>query len=80
MYDWINLIHQEVVAMTKRRMKIANLDEDGLKRIQQMEEAMGTLIVALEPQIPLAELSEEQMEKLKTLEEDLDVVLIAYQV
>ncbi len=66
--------------MTKRRMKIANLDEAGLKRIQQMEEAMGSLIVALEPHIPLAELSEEQMEKLKTLEEDLDVVLIAYQV
>ena len=27
MYDRFILIHQEVVAMTKRRMKIANLDE-----------------------------------------------------
>lgn len=64
--------------MTKRRMKIADLDEAGLKRIQQMEEAMGTLIVALEPHIPLAELSEDQVEKLKTLEDELGVVLIAY--
>jgi hypothetical protein len=60
-------------------MKIANLDEASLKRVQQMEESMGTLILALEPHIPLAELSEEQMEKLSTLEQELGVVLIAYQ-
>jgi hypothetical protein len=66
--------------MAKKRMKIANLDEEGIKRIQQMEEAMGTLIVALEPHVPLAELSEEQLAKLKDLEDELDVVLIAYRV
>ena len=65
--------------MTKRRMKIANLDEASIKRIRQMEESMGTLIVALEPHIPPAELSEEQMEKLQALEQELGVVLIAYQ-
>ncbi|MFN2212375.1 MAG: hypothetical protein ACK2UE_04820 [Anaerolineales bacterium] len=65
--------------MPPRRMKIANLDEASLKRVQQMEESMGTLILALEPHIPLAELSEEQMEKLSTLEQELGVVLIAYQ-
>lgn len=65
--------------MTTRRMKIANLDESGVKKIQQMEESMGTLIVALEPHIPLAELTEEQVETLNALEEDLGVVLIAYQ-
>ena len=65
--------------MSKRRMKIANLDEAGLKKVQQMEESMGTLIVALEPHIPLAELTEEQVEKLSTLEQELGVVLIAYQ-
>jgi len=70
---------QEVAAMTKRRMKIANLDEASIKRIRQMEESMGSLIVALEPHIPLADLSEEQMEKLQVLEQDLGVVLIAYQ-
>ena len=78
-YDRCILIHQEVVAMTKRRMKIANLDEAGIKRIRQMEESFGTLIVALEPHVPLAELSEEQVQKLQTLEQDLGVVLIAYQ-
>ena len=65
--------------MVNRRMKIADLDETSLKRIQQMEEAMGTLILALEPQIPLAELTDEQVEKLNILEQELGVVLIAYQ-
>lgn len=64
--------------MSKQRMKIANLDEASLDRIRQMEESMGTLIVALEPHIPLAELSEEQVDKLRSLEQELDVVLIAY--
>ena len=65
--------------MSNRRMKIANLDEAGLNKVQQMEESMGTLIIALEPHIPLAELTEEQVEKLSALEQELGVVLIAYQ-
>ena len=44
-----------------------------------MEEAMGTVILALEPYHPLAELSTEQMDKLQELEKELGVVLIAYQ-
>lgn len=62
----------------KRRMKIAKLDEDSLKRVQQMEESMGALIVALEPHFPLAELSDKQLKKLQELEAELDVLLIAY--
>ena len=65
--------------MTKRRMKIADLDETSIERIRQMEESMGTLIVALEPHVPLAELTEEQVRKLQDLEKELEVVLIAYQ-
>jgi len=65
--------------MAKRRMKIANLDEANIERIRQMEESMGTLIVALEPHFPPAELTEEQMRKLQDLEKELGVVLIAYQ-
>jgi hypothetical protein len=65
-------------AMTPSRMKIANLDEASLNRLRQMEEAYGTLILALEPHHPLAELSSEQINQLRNLEEDLGVVLIAY--
>ena len=65
--------------MSSRRMKIANLDEAGLKKVKQMEESIGTIIIALEPHIPLAELTEEQVEALGALEQNLGVVLIAYQ-
>ena len=65
--------------MTARRMKIADLGEADLQKVQQMEEQMGTLIIALEPQVPLAELSESQVEMLSSLEGELGVVLIAYQ-
>jgi hypothetical protein len=70
---------EDDIAMTKKRMKIADLDETSIERIQQMEEAMGTLIVALEPHVPLAELTAEQVRKLQALEQELEVVLIAYQ-
>ena len=65
--------------MAKRRMKIADLDEASIERIRQMEESMGTLIIALEPHFPLAELTEEQVRKLQDVEKELGVVLIAYQ-
>lgn len=65
--------------MPTRRMKIANLDEDGVKRIQQMEESLGTLILALEPHYPMAELTEDQVKKLQELEKELGVILLAYQ-
>ncbi len=65
--------------MPARRMKIASLDDEGIKRIQQMEESLGTLILALEPHYPLAELSDEQIKKLQELERELGVVLLAYQ-
>ncbi|HLE14748.1 MAG TPA: hypothetical protein VI776_08370 [Anaerolineales bacterium] len=64
--------------MTVRRMRIANLEEAEIERIRQMEESLGTLILALEPHYPPAALSEEQVEKLRQLEQELGVVLIAY--
>jgi hypothetical protein len=66
--------------MTNRKMKIAYLDETALAKLKQMEESLGTLILALEPHYPLAELSPEQVEKLQALERELGVTLIAYQV
>lgn len=66
--------------MNVRRMKIANLEEAEVERIRQMEEQLGTLILALEPHYPVAELSEEQLAKLHALERELGVVLIAYKV
>ncbi len=65
--------------MTTPRLKIAKLDESSLKKLRQMEEATGTLIVAIEPAYPVADLDQEQVKQLQQLENDLGVVLIAYQ-
>jgi hypothetical protein len=64
--------------MPPKRMKIANLDDTSIEKLKQMEESLGTLILALEPHHPLAELKEDQIQKLRQLENDLGVVLIAY--
>ncbi len=65
--------------MSVKRMKLANLDEASLARIQKMEEQMGTLILALEPHHPLAKLDDPQLKRLRELEQELGVVLLAYQ-
>ena len=65
--------------MKTPRLKFANLDELALEKLRQMEEATGTLIIAVEPEYPIARLTEDQLASLQQLEEQLGVVLIAYQ-
>ncbi|HEY9078327.1 MAG TPA: hypothetical protein VIO61_17455 [Anaerolineaceae bacterium] len=64
--------------MAKTRMKIAALNEDELAKVRSMEESLGTLILALEPQRKMAELTPEQVAQLQRLEKELGVILIAY--
>lgn len=64
--------------MTKPKMRIANLDEESLARIRDLEEQFGTLILAVEPRYATAELTEDQLKRLQALEQELDIVLIAY--
>jgi predicted xylose isomerase-like sugar epimerase len=65
--------------MTRPRMKFANLDEDSLKKLNTLEQQMGTLILAVEPVYPFAQLTEEQIKRIQTMEQDLDIVLLAFQ-
>ena len=65
--------------MSQPRLKIAELDDETLGRVKELEEEMGTVSLALSPQYPIAELNEKQAAKLKALEEELGVVLVAYQ-
>ena len=65
--------------MSSPRMRMAKLDEASLRRLQNIEEAMGATILALEPIYPVAQLTPDQLEVLQKLEKELGVVLIAYQ-
>lgn len=64
--------------MNKPKLKLAELDDASLKKLRQLEEATGTLIVALEREYPIAELDQSQLKQLQVLESDLGVILIAY--
>ena len=64
--------------MAKRRMTVAKLNDEELARLQAMEEALGALVVALEPQYKMADLSEDQVSQLREMEESLGVLLLAY--
>lgn len=66
--------------MVQQKMRFANLDESSLNRIKKMEEAMGSVILAVEPVYPVAELSPEQVERLQAVEKELGVVIVAYKI
>lgn len=64
--------------MVKRRMTVAKLSEKELAQVQAMEEQLGALVVALEPQYKMAALEEDQLNQLRELEESMGVILLAY--
>ena len=64
--------------MSRRRMGVAKLTDKELSRLQAMEEELGALVVALEPQYKMADLSADQVALLQSLEESLGVILLAY--
>jgi len=61
------------------RMEFADLDQEGIKKVQALEEDLGGCVVALQRRINLRDLSSEELEKLQAAEEDLGVVLMAYE-
>lgn len=64
--------------MNAPRVKIAQLDDSALSRVQALEKELGTYIVALEPQTPYARLTDAQIQHIKALEQELGVILLAY--
>jgi hypothetical protein len=61
------------------RMEIADLDEEGLTKVQALEQAIGGCVVALERRITFRDLSSEQLKQLQSTEEELGIVLMAYE-
>lgn len=61
------------------RMKVADLDEASLARVQALEQEIGACVLALEPKVKLRDLSAEELERLRSAEEELGLVLMAYE-
>jgi hypothetical protein len=64
--------------MQTNRFNYANLDENGLKKVQTLEEQMDSVILVMERQLPFAKLSDEQVKQIEDLEKELGIVLVAY--
>lgn len=64
--------------MARKRLKFADLDEDTLARVKQMEEAMDSVILVMEPHVDLATLTDEQLARIQALEKELNVWLLAF--
>ncbi len=64
--------------MNQTRLRPAHLDQDSLGRLRQLEQEIGSVIIAYQPESPYAALSVEQVARLKELEQELGLVLLAY--
>lgn len=56
----------------------AQLDQAVLKNVQQLENELGVVLVAIEPDPQPASLSEAQLHRIRTLEQQTGKVLLAY--
>ncbi|NTU78979.1 MAG: hypothetical protein HGA45_06185 [Chloroflexales bacterium] len=64
--------------MNQTRLRPAHLDEGSLGRLRQLEQEIGSVVIAYQPESPYAGLSAEQVQRLKELERELGLVLLAY--
>lgn len=64
--------------MRRARMRIAQLNDEQLAKLQVFEEELGAYVVALEPQYKLAHLTAEEIAQIEAMEQELGVVLLAY--
>ncbi|MCP4763689.1 MAG: hypothetical protein GY870_18100 [archaeon] len=55
----------------------AKLNDDQIKKLNEMEKDLDTVLIAFEKPSGFADLSVEKLEKIKSLEDDLGLKLIA---
>jgi len=61
-----------------RHVNFANLNEEQLRKVRELEEEMGTCVLAYSKPIVPAQLTDEQLAELRALEAELGVCLVAY--
>jgi hypothetical protein len=64
--------------MNQTRLRPAHLDQGSLGRLRQLEQEIGSVIIAYQPESPYAALSDDQVRRIKELEQELGLVLLAY--
>jgi hypothetical protein len=64
--------------MHRSEVKLAQLEEDRLAKINALESELDAVVVAYEPSYRPAELSEAQLTKLRAVEAELNLILVAF--
>ena len=59
-------------------VSLAALNEEQLKKVRELEQEVGTYLLAYTKPIVPAQLTDEQLAKLEALEADLGLCLVAY--
>lgn len=59
--------------------KIATLDEEGLAKINELEEKLGKHVMAFKSGVRLARLEPEAVEQVRAVEKELGVLLLVYE-
>jgi hypothetical protein len=62
-----------------QRAEFARLTKEQLEKVRELEDSLGTWVVAMKPRFQLADLSEEQLAQLREVEKELGIVLLAYE-
>ncbi len=64
--------------MSQKRFRPASLDAGRVEQLQALEQELGKVVVALEPEAAVADLDEGSVRKLQEAERRLGVVMVAY--
>lgn len=60
-------------------MSIAQLDQSKIDKVRELEQEIGTPVIAVEQKCHWTDLDEDRLHKLQGVEEELGLVLLAYQ-
>jgi hypothetical protein len=65
--------------MESPQIRFARLDKEKMARLKELEDALGTYVLAFEPIIKIADLTEDQLKMLQEVEEEMGIILVAYE-
>lgn len=64
--------------MEKPEIQIAELGQENVAKLKELESELGAIVVAYEPSYKPAELNESQVAKLRAMEAEVGLILVAF--
>ncbi len=64
--------------MTTAYVKYPQLSQQQMQQLKSLEQELGTVVVAVEPQAQVAELPPDKLRRLQQAERDMGLILLAY--